>query len=89
MNKKSKDKEFEEKFEESSKYTIDDCDIDSAIIVKPTARLKKTYPLSLRISKASIVEAKKISSIRGIPYQTLLKSYIKKGLDDDRQQLAS
>lgn len=89
MNKKQNNNDFDKEFEESSKYTLDDCDLDSAVVIKPTSKLKKTYPLSLRISKANIVEAKKISSIKGIPYQTLLKSYIKKGLDDDRNRLAS
>ena len=89
MSKKQKINEFEKEFEESSKYTLEDCDLDSAIVIKPTSKLQKTYPLSLRISKANIVEAKKISGVKGIPYQTLLKSYIKKGLDNDREQIAS
>ena len=79
---------FEKIYKESKNYTIDDFDLDSVKVIRPKSKLKKTYPLSLRIHKADIVEAKLISKVKGIPYQTLLKSYIKKGLREDKGALA-
>lgn len=85
MTKKSE--EFKKKFKECEEYTIDDLDLTTAKVVRPRAKLRKTYPLSLRINKADIVEAKLISKEKGLPYQTLLKSYIKIGLKKDRKIL--
>ena len=53
MKRRSKD--FEEMYEECSIYKLDDFDLDSAVVVKPKKKLRKTYPLSLRIHKADII----------------------------------
>lgn len=82
---KKKSESFEKLYKECSGYTLNDFELDSAVVVRPTKKLKKTYPLSLRIHKADIIEAKLIGQIKGIPYQTLLKSYIKDGLKNDKK----
>mgnify|MGYP006865117422 CR=1 FL=1 len=73
-----------DEFEECAALTLEDCDLDSAEVVNPTGRLKKTYPLSLRLHKVDILEAKIIGRKKGIPYQTLLKSYIREGIQRDK-----
>ena len=86
---KRRSENFEKVYTECSNYKLDDFDLDSAVVVKPKKKLRKTYPLSLRIHKANIIEAKLIGLAKGIPYQTLLKSYIKEGLENDKRLVAS
>ena len=40
--------DFEKLYKECSNYKLDDFDLDSAMVVNPKTKLKKTYPLSLK-----------------------------------------
>ena len=69
------------------KSNIDDFDFSEALICKPNPKFKSTVPTSIRFSKCDIELAKMIGKIKGIGYQTLLKMYIREGLNRDRKIL--
>ena len=75
-------------YHEASRMTLHDADLSSAVVVRPTWKTRRTHPIPLRIETADIAAAKLIGRAKGLPYQTLLKTYIRQGLDRDRKLAA-
>ena len=75
-------------YREASRMTLADVDLSSAVVVRPTWKMRRTHPVPLRIETADIAAAKLIGRSKGLPYQTLLKVYIREGLERDRKLAA-
>ena len=75
------DREYREAFQ----MKLKDADMSSAVVVKPIWRMRRTHPIPLRIEGVDIATAKRIGRVKGLPYQTLLKVYIREGIERDRK----
>lgn len=78
----------ETEYLEASRITLQDADLASAVVVRPTWKMRRTHPVPLRIAGADIARAKLIGRAKGLPYQTLLKTYICEGLERDKKLAA-
>lgn len=62
-------------------------DIDRANMARK-ARKNKKLPTSVALEENDILELKKLAAFQGIPYQVLMRSFIKEGIYRARSKIA-
>lgn len=85
MRRTKRDIEIDNKLENAG---LEDFDLSQARVYSPNPKFKATTPTSIRLPRYDIELAKVIGHIRGVKYQTLLKMYIREGINRDRGLLA-
>lgn len=81
MNRTKKEIEIDSELEYAG---LEGFDLDKARVYSPNPKFKATTPTSIRLPRYDIELAKVIGHIKGVKYQTLLKMYIREGINRDR-----
>ena len=65
-----------------SKPEYDKIEFDSKKSKKAQSKIRRKMPTSLTLPPEVVDELKKIATIKGIPYQVLMRSFILEGLEN-------